>query len=162
MGIHVHSLGEDGKWRRTGISKGNPAEWPKSGSSDIAVGHLGSDRFLAAIEPWHGEQVVVYNPARTVIDTALADGHTILAADFDGDGRDEIVAGCRQGPKSVFLYHESEGKWQKRLVDDGGIAAAACTAADLNGDGRIDLVCIGSATANLKWYENLAPANGSR
>ncbi|MGH9629768.1 MAG: hypothetical protein ACRD7E_15745 [Bryobacteraceae bacterium] len=24
----------------------------------------------------------------------------------------------------------------------------------MNGDGRIDVACIGSATANLKWYEN--------
>jgi hypothetical protein len=31
---------------------------------------------------------------------------------------------------------------------------AACAAADLNGDEKIDVVCIGLATANLKWYEN--------
>ena len=33
--------------------------------------------------------------------------------------------------------------------------AASCAAADLNADGKIDLACIGSATTNLKWYENL-------
>jgi hypothetical protein len=27
--------------------------------------------------------------------------------------------------------------------------------ADLNGDGRLDIACIGSSTANLKLYENL-------
>jgi hypothetical protein len=26
---------------------------------------------------------------------------------------------------------------------------------DLNGDRRVDVVCIGTATANLKWYENM-------
>ena len=41
------------------------------------------------------------------------------------------------------------------MLDEGGMAAAACAIADLNGDGRPDIVCIGSATANLKWYENL-------
>jgi hypothetical protein len=35
--------------------------------------------------------------------------------------------------------------------------AAACAIADLNGDGRPDIACIGSSTANLKWYENLGP-----
>jgi hypothetical protein len=35
------------------------------------------------------------------------------------------------------------------------MAAAACTAIDLNGDHKIDLACIGSATTNLKWYENV-------
>jgi hypothetical protein len=34
------------------------------------------------------------------------------------------------------------------------MAAAACATADLNGDGKIDIACIGSATTNLKWYEN--------
>ena len=34
----------------------------------------------------------------------------------------------------------------------------ACAAADLNGDGRVDVVCIGGATANLKWYQNQGPA----
>ena len=34
-------------------------------------------------------------------------------------------------------------------------APAACAIADLNGDGRPDIACIGAATANLKWYENL-------
>ena len=41
------------------------------------------------------------------------------------------------------------------------IAAAACTVADLNGDGRLDIACIGSATHNLKWYENLGPGKSS-
>jgi hypothetical protein len=162
LGIHVHSPGREGRWRRAEISKGDPSPWPKGGSSDIAIARAGSDRYLTAIEPWHGNQVVIYTPKRTVIDTALADGHTIVTADFDDDGNDEIVAGCRGGPKSVFLYRYNGGKWQKKTVDGGGIAAAACTAADLNGDGRPDLACIGSATANLKWYENVPPPAQSR
>jgi hypothetical protein len=36
----------------------------------------------------------------------------------------------------------------------GGSVAASGAVADLNGDGKPDIVCIGSATANLKWYEN--------
>jgi hypothetical protein len=34
---------------------------------------------------------------------------------------------------------------------------AGCAAADFNADKKMDIVCIGSAsaTANLKWYENL-------
>jgi len=35
------------------------------------------------------------------------------------------------------------------------MAGAGCAAADFNADKRVDVVCIGSATANLKWYENL-------
>jgi hypothetical protein len=153
-GIHVHSL-KNRKWVRTEIAKGDPGEWPKSGSSDLTIGRLAKKRFLAAIEPWHGNQVSIYeNGKRNVIDDTLTDGHTILAADFDKDGRDEIVAGFRGGKRGVYLYREQKGAWAKQIVDEGGIAAASCVAADLDSDGRIDLACIGSATQNLVWYRN--------
>ena len=90
-GIQLYKLGADGHWIRTEIAKGDPAPWPKSGSSDVAVGHAGGQRFLAAIEPWHGNQVAVYREKadawqREVIDASLVDGHTILTADLAGDG----------------------------------------------------------------------------
>lgn len=158
-GIHLFKLDKDGNWTRQAIAAGSPEPWPKSGSSDIAVGKLVKERFLAAIEPWHGNQVVVYRQsgaewARQVIDDTIADGHTILAADLNGDGRDVIIAGCRGGPRSVFLYSADEsGQWIKRALD-AQMPAAACATGDLNGDGRLDIACIGSATGTLKWYEN--------
>jgi len=161
-GIHLFRFGKDGRWSRTEIAKGDPAPWPKSGSSDIAVGRLGKSRFLAAIEPWHGNQVAVYRQQagrweRHVIDTTLVDGHTIAVADLNHDGSDEIVAGFRGKGRSVYLYYaDAAGEhWSRETLDDGGMGAAACAVADLNADGRIDIVCIGSATTNLKWYENL-------
>jgi hypothetical protein len=155
-GIHVLQFGAAG-WKRTEIAKGSPSPWPKGGSSDVAAGKSGNSRFLAAIEPWHGNQVAVYTGAgweRSVIDDSLVDGHTIATGDFDGNGRDQIVAGFRGGSHSVYLYSKEGGRWQKSVLDEGGMGAAACAVADLNGDGRPDIACIGSATANLKWYEN--------
>jgi hypothetical protein len=92
-----------------------------------------------------------------MIDDSLVDGHTIWTADLNGDGNEEIIAGFRGGSHSVFVYYSGSGQWTKHVLDAGGMAAAACAAADLNSDGRIDVACIGSATANLKWYENLGP-----
>lgn len=163
-GIHLLRF-EGGAWKRTELSKGDPAACPKCGASDVALGtfHLGTlpgKRFLAAIEPWHGNQVVVY-PAggqRMVIDDSLTDGHTILAADFDGDGNDEIVVGMRQGAKAVYVYRWDGSGWGRAVVDSSGLGAAACAAADLNGDGRVDLACMGSAGAVLRWYENVSGA----
>lgn len=149
-GIFRFHHGKNG-WTRTEVAKGDPAPWPKSGASDIALGR----GFLAAIEPWHGNQVVVYQPNRTVIDDTLVDGHTILAADLNGDGSDEIVAGFRGAPHRVYIYYSGGGKWTRQTLDDGGMAAASCASADLDGDGRPDLACIGTATANLKVYRNL-------
>jgi hypothetical protein len=123
------------------------------------VGHLGSARFLAAIEPWHGNQVVVYTEKdsqwkREVIDDSLVDGHTIQTADFKRDGNHEIVAGFRGLPHSVYLYtYDAAAKrWLRSDLDKGGMGAAACAIADLNGDGRLDVACIDAG--RLKWYEN--------
>ena len=158
-GIHLFRYGKDARWTRTEIAKGDPAPWPKSGSSDIAVGHIGKARFLAAIEPWHGNQVAVYTQRgaqweREVIDSSLVDGHTIQVADLNGDGVDEIAAGFRGQPRSVYLYSfdAAAKRWVRGDLDKGGMGAAACIVADLNKDGRPDIACIDST--RLKWYEN--------
>lgn len=154
-----------GQWTRTKLLDGDPDAWPKSGASDIVVGRLGKsgdERYLATIEPWHGNEIVVYRKSggawkRHVIDDTIADGHTIVVGDLDGDGNDEIVVGERAGKRSVYVYrlvNAAEDRWTKEALDDGGMAAAGCAVADLNGDKRLDVVCIGTATANLKWYEN--------
>jgi hypothetical protein len=161
-GIDLYRYVKD-KWTRTEISKGNPDPWPKSGTSDLAVGHTGKQRFLATIEPWHGNQVAVYVEhrgqwRREVIDDSLLDAHTIVTADLNGNGRDEIIAGMRGKPYQVLIYSRADNesrRWTRQVLDTGGMAAAACTAVDLNGDHRIDIACIGSATTNLKWYENV-------
>ncbi len=153
---------DEGRWTRTLVVRGDPAAWPKSGTSDVMAGHLGRERFLATIEPWHGNQVVVYRQdkdawKRHVIDQTITDGHAIVAGDFDDDGSDELVVGERGGKRSVYLYRMTDAThdaWAKQVLDDGGLAAAGCAVADLNADKRSDVVCIGTATANLKWYEN--------
>ena len=80
-----------------------------------------------------------------------------MTADFDKDGRDEVAAGQRGGAHSLRLYTAAKdgATWTTRALDEGGMAGAGCATADLNADTRADIVCIGTATANMKWYENV-------
>jgi len=150
LGIHTYRFA-GGAWLRKEITKGDPAPWPKSGSSDVAVGR----RFLAAIEPWHGSQVVVYEGRRRqVIDMSLKEGHTLEVADFDRDGKEEILAGDRGAGGGVFVWRRIAKQWVRQAVDGPGMRANSCVAVDLNADGRVDIACIGGATTNLIWYEN--------
>jgi hypothetical protein len=161
LGVHLLEF-KKGQWQRTLLTRGDPADWPKNGSSDVVAGRLGRERFLATIEPWHGNKVAVYRQnkdvwTRHVIDDAIGDGHTIVAGDFDGDGRDELIVGERQGKRSTYLYRITDVKkdsWSKQPLDDGGMSGAGCAVADLNADKRLDVICIGTATTNVKWYEN--------
>jgi len=136
------------------------------GTGDIKIGHLGKKRFLIANEPWHGNEVVVYLDNgkggwnRQVIYDQLVEGHEVCIGDFNGDGRDEIVAGDRSRGKvsssHVFYSMDESGtKWHHEELDHMGMSASGCQIADINGDGRPDIVMTGGATHNIKWYENL-------
>ena len=46
-------------------------------------------------------------------------------------------------------------QWKREVAEPIGMTTAGCGVADLNSDKRLDIVCIGSRTANIKWYENL-------
>jgi hypothetical protein len=170
-GIHRYEHA-NGAWTHSAVVAGHSAPVPKGGSSEVSVGRAlpsatanNGGVFLAAIEPWHGNEVVIYRPsangsfARQVIDTTVVDGHTLVTADLDGDGVDEVIVGQRGGSRSLWAYAtSSSGAWTRTTLDDGGMAGAGCIAVDVNADSRIDVVCIGTATANLKWYENQAAA----
>ena len=165
-GIVLHrsrGKGERLRWENRLLARGHQAPPPRAGSSDVGMGRSGKRRFLAAVEPWHGNEVVVYTGnggawRRRVIFSELREGHEVALADFNGDGRDDIVAGDRGKGASVhvfFAQHDRGEQWRHQVLDPGAMAASGCTTADLNLDRRPDVICIGSSTGNLKWYENL-------
>ena len=80
----------------------------------------------------------------------------MVTADFDGDGFDEIIAGHRGADYNLFIYRyrPDSGSWTRIPLDLGGIAVSSLAAEYINGDGRLDILAIGSATNNVVWYEN--------
>jgi hypothetical protein len=155
-GIHLLDL-DNGKWTVTRLAQGSPRPSPNGGSSDVSVGHLGGTRFLAAIEPWHGNELVVYTKGATgwnrrVVDDTFVDGHALLTADVNGDGRDEIVAGHRGGSKSVYLYRAEDAsgeRWSREPLDEGGMGAASCAVADFDRKGPPEIACIDSRSVKI-------------
>ena len=131
----------------------------------------GQGMLLAGIEPMHGNQVTVYvapsdksgsaTPQRIVLDENLKEGHGIVTGDFLGNGTAQIVAGWRTpneaGDTGIRLYeplNEDYTEFKTHWIDQNGMATESLTTADLNGDGKPDLIAAGRATHNLKIYWN--------
>jgi hypothetical protein len=150
-----------------------------AGCGEVRIGKLKSakpknsvpDYFLATIEPMHGNQLAVYAAPsvdvstglweRQVLDSSFKEGHALACGDLLGLGSDQIVAGWRvknaAGKVGIKLYwpDDSAGKeWKETLIDDDTMACEDLCLADLNGDGKLDIVAAGRATKNVKVYFN--------
>jgi len=130
-----------------------------------------ADWFIATIEPMHGNQVAVYTAPssdaasglwqRQAIDSSLKEGHALACGDLLGIGSDQIVAGWRAknaagkvGIKLYWVPDAASKEWKEMLVDDDTLACEDLCLADLNGDGKLDIVAAGRATKNVKVYFN--------
>ncbi|MCP4773377.1 MAG: VCBS repeat-containing protein [Planctomycetaceae bacterium] len=159
----------DGQWQRKKLTS-------VQGGGEIRFGKDDSGAsFLATIEPFHGTDLVLYKAKktakdkqpsyaqRTVLDSKLNQGHAVAVGDFLGNGERQIVAGWRAPNESgkfgiKFYFSESGvglgGAWSSFFVDENEMACEDLRAADLDGDGRLDIVASGRSTHNLKIYWN--------
>lgn len=177
-GVFEIARGADGTWTRTKLGAGNQGDLPNKGASEIKLGKLKDGRqYIATIEPWHGHEVAVYTEPtksgalwdRHVIADGVSWGHAVWCADLDQDGGEELIIGQRdprrdtippRGP-GVWIYEmdlwQVGGRTQMvhmQMADNGGMACEDALAADLDGDGRPDIVAGGRATHNVRIYWN--------
>ena len=159
-GISLVRQSDDG-WKTKLLHRGKP------GAGEVKSGRLADKQtFFATVEPMHGDQIVVYERSgkswrRNVVVENLRRGHAIWVANLDSDTDDEIVFGHSDrisgdiaGPGVFVLDRNSDGKWVRHSIDNGGVATEDVTVADLNGDGRNDIVAGGRATHNVRLYIN--------
>lgn len=151
----------DQTWSSRVLVTGVNAPAPARGCSEVHLGRLRDGRrFLATLEPWHGNQVAVYPESkpgsldfggRQLLDDTLDAGHALWVADVDGDGDDEVFAGHRGKDARVSAYDLDGGRWTRTVVDTA-ITAQDLRGGDLNADGTPDVVAIGGASKNVVWY----------
>ncbi len=133
-------------------------------------------RAVATIEPMHGDRLVLYvtdqrgdevpgTPVdiidRIVLDDRFQGGHAIAAGDLLPGSGEEIVAGWRlpnqDGKVGLKLYWPIDGQarqWESSWLDANGMATEDARLADLDQDGRLDVIAAGRATKNVKIYWN--------
>ncbi len=143
---------------------------PRLGASDVGVGTSNGERIFATVEPWHGNEVVVYTDQggawqRRVIFDQVQRGHEVAVADLNGDGRADIIANDNSrvtennpnGSPGVHVFFSPDdpatGEWIYSRIETEA-AMNGCVTGDMNEDGRMDLVCTGGGGV-IRWYENL-------
>ena len=164
------------RWEKRPLAGAGSSPTGFQGAGEVRFGKLpGGQAFLATVEPMHGNQVAIYTAGREAskdalwsrqeLDASLIDGHAVVCADFANSGSDQLVVGWRAMGKpdakvGVRLYMplDSGGReWNQTMIDDNGMACEDLAVADLDGDGRLDLIAAGRGTKNLKLYMNETP-----
>jgi hypothetical protein len=136
-----------------------------NGVGEIRLGKTaGGKRMRAAIEPMHGTELAVYPGdqwKRVALDSNLKEGHALAVGDILKRGNHQIVAGWRNpnkdGKVGIKLYIPADRQglnWDSVWIDDNGMACEDLKLADLDGDGKLDIIAAGRATHNLKIYWN--------
>ncbi len=191
-GVFVLDRDDKGRWIKEQIGEGDIEGRPFKGSSEVKLGRLKDGRsYIATIEPWHGKKVVVYEPSagqaaterllggglwrRMIVAEPHTWGHGLWCVDLDGDGDDELVVGQRDpnprdnlGPRGpgLFVFDPRTApeatRFRLETIDDGGVACEDLVAADLDGDGRPDVVAGGRASHNVVIYWNKTPSAGRK
>jgi len=149
---------------------GHPVDMDGDGDLDVvmALGMLppGEQQGVA----YEHHQVVWYendgNPAdgkwrKHIICERFPNAFQAIAADFDGDGHTEVVATAwSETGRVAYFKHRGDprGPWDMQLLKDGWTNANMVIAADINGNGRLDIVAAAERGSNeIRWWRNEGP-----
>ena len=178
-----HRTGDSLSWKKHLVDNGsrcpahgNPVDMDGDGDVDIVMA-LG---FYYRPDPYYpggttdpaDSQVLWYendgNPTggpweKHVIGPRFDDAFEAVAADLDGDGDVDVAATSWRNPGRVAWFEnhgDPKSPWTRHILKDQWRSANQVLIADLNGDGRPDIVaCSEHGSYELRWWRNEGPTD---
>ncbi|WP_461126652.1 FG-GAP repeat domain-containing protein [Spirosoma aerophilum] len=164
------------KWRSVDTESANNA-LPMLTNDVAGIGEirrLDKGKSIATIQPMHGNLLQVetgnYSIKKitnrndekqiSVLSDMFSQGHALVCGDFLGTGRDQIIAGWRnpnaEKKVGIRLFNPEDRINPIGYILDDSVRMACedLQAADLDGDGDLDIIASGRATLNVLIYWN--------
>jgi len=150
---------------------GNPADMDGDGDLDVVMAlgfyYRPGSNDPASSQKQEENQVVWYEnsgrPAegpwkKHVIGPRYDDAFEAVAGDLDGDGDIDVAATSWRNPGRLAWFENPgnpRGEWTRHLLKTNWRSANQLILADLNGDGRLDIVvCAERGSLELRWWRN--------
>ncbi len=141
-------LGEPLQYDATGAPlRPAVADYDQNGRNDVFVLAGLGERINLWAARGSGELIGARNHGVT-----LPTASWLAGGDFDGDGDPEVAVGSQDAPRIEILERRADGALVTALAVDLGLNVLQVQAADLDGDGRLDLVA--SVSGGLKLLRN--------
>lgn len=125
------------------------------GDGDLDI--LGAAINIDMISWWENLDGSGYDWAEHVVTNTFDGAHSVSAADIDGDG-DIDIFGAARNAHDIFWWENLNGSgtsWEAHAVNQQFGGASSVFAADVNGDGKMDILGSAIYDDDIFWWENL-------
>lgn len=150
-----------GSFRMAGTF-GDP-KWP---TRNIVLADLNGDKAPdIAVANRPGPSYVCFNDGKASFNCeplGAESASTVLAADMDGDGSNDVIVACRDKCQSVVYFNDGHGKFpRKQAFGPAGSSTRAMAVADFDGDGHLDIAACHEGLGLFVYFNNGKGAFGT-
>ena len=161
---HKNLNGDGTSWSSpTPIDLDAPYTWSNNYTPGLTLSDLDRDGDLDLVVATDGDNRVVWHENFDAIgetwiehelSTTLDSPSSTVVTDIDGNGQLDVVAGSFSNSASEIQWFKNAATSQNPNTVASGVIATHVHAADINGDGNIDLVATDSISDTITWYDN--------